>query len=161
MKKSILQGLAFSAVLAAPVVLFNSCSPKDPAPSGGQAPNVAASSHDHGHSHDHGTPIPAGIAAILKEIGRQQASLTQTVNDKKLGDAHDYAFAIRDLAKSLAGKVPEVKKAAVTQLAQEITEIAANIDKAATAGAQKSTEAGITAMGVAITKLQSTVMNDH
>jgi hypothetical protein len=150
MKKSIL----FSSSLVVAVALFSSraFAHKDghdfdaPKP---QAPAAPA------HGHEHTTTAPESPAEISKEIDKQQDLLTKKVADKKLGDAHDHAFAIRDLAKALAGQVPEAQKPDAQAAAQKIAEVASAIDKSAAAGAQKTTDANVKIMATAIKTLQA------
>lgn len=78
-----------------------------------------------------------------------------TVEKKDLGEAHDHAFAIRDLVKALPAKVPAENKAKAEESAKEISQIAADIDKSGAAGAQKATEANVKKMGGAILALQN------
>jgi hypothetical protein len=77
------------------------------------------------------------------------------VAKKDLGEAHDHAFAIRDLAKALPGKVAAESKGKAEDSAKEIAKIAADIDKSGAAGAQKATEAGVKKMEAAITALKA------
>ena len=112
-----------------------------PAPSGG------------GHSHF--TKIPATVPEIWKIIQKQQVELVSTVAKKDLGEAHDHAFAIRDLVKALPAKVAAEHKAKAEAGAKEITRLAAAIDKSGAAGAQKATEANAKKMGEAIVALQT------
>ena len=105
--------------------------------------------------HEHHTKIPATIGEIWRALDGHQAQLETTVADKKLADAHDYAFAIRDLVAGLAGKVPEEKRATVEASAKQVAEIAASIDKSSKAGAQKTTEANVKAITSALKALRS------
>jgi hypothetical protein len=113
------------------------------------------------HGHEHSTKVPETVAAIIEAITKQQTLLAKTVDDKKLGDAHDHAFAIRDLAKSLVAKVPEAKKADVEQAASRIATIAGDIDQSAAAGAQKTTESNVKAMSQTLKILQTIVSHSH
>lgn len=113
-----------------------------------------------GGGHSHFTKIPATVEGIWKAIQKQQAGLVDTVAKKDLGEAHDHAFAIRDLVKALPAKVSAEHKTNAAAGAKEITKLAADIDKSGAAGAQKATEANVKKMGEAIlalqTKLQTT-----
>lgn len=113
------------------------------------------------HSHEHSTKAPDTIVDITKEISRQQQLLEKSVEDRKLRDAHDYAFAIRDLAKALAAKLPETNKTNVEQAVARITETATAIDQSAAAGAQKTTEANVKIMVGAIKALYLTLPPGH
>jgi hypothetical protein len=113
------------------------------------------------HGHEHSTKVPDSVAAIMAELPKQQALLVKTVADQQLGDAHDYAFTIRDLVKGLVAKVPEGKKKDVEVAAKKIADIASDIDKSAAAGAQKTTEANVKAMGGAIKTLGVILPHDH
>jgi hypothetical protein len=108
-----------------------------------------------GGGHSHFTKIPAAVEDIWKEIHKQQTRLVSTVAKKDLGEAHDHAFAIRDLVKALPAKVPAASKVQAEEGAKEIAQIAADIDKSGAARAQKATEAGVKKMGEAITALQT------
>lgn len=105
--------------------------------------------------HSHFTKIPATVEDIWKKIHEQQGKLVGVVAKKDLGEAHDHAFAIRDLVKALPAKVTEELKPAADAGAKEITKLAADIDKSSAAKAQKATEANVKKMGKAITELQS------
>ncbi len=129
--------LACLAFTATPILAQE----KKPAPEGG------------GHSHF--TKIPATVPEIWKKIHQQQAELIKTVAKKDLGEAHDHAFAIRDLVKALPAKVSAEHKAAAEAGAKEIRTLAADIDKSGAAGAQKATEANVKKMGDAILALQT------
>jgi len=104
--------------------------------------------------HSHFTKIPATVEDIWKKIQEQQGKLTSVVAQKDLGEAHDHAFAIRDLVKALPAKVPAEDKANAEAGAKEITKLAADIDRASAAKAQKATEANVKKMDEAIAKLK-------
>jgi len=106
-------------------------------------------------AHSHFTKIPATVEEIWKKIHEQQGKLNGVVAEKDLGEAHDHAFAIRDLVKALPGKVPAELTPVADAGAKEVTKIAAAIDKSGAAKAQKATEANVKRMGKAITELQS------
>ena len=131
--------LACLALTATPILAQD----KTPAPATG------------GGDHSHFTKIPATVPEIWKEIHKQQAELINTVAKKDLGEAHDHAFAIRDLVKALPAKVTAEFKAKADAGAKEITMLAAAIDKSGAAGAQKATEANVKKMGEAILALQT------
>jgi hypothetical protein len=105
--------------------------------------------------HSHFTKIPATLDEIWKEIHKQQARLSGVVAKKDLGEAHDHAFAIRDLVKALPAKVPVESKAKVEESVTEITRIASDIDKSGAAGAQKATETNVKKMETAINGLRA------
>lgn len=154
MKKPVLSTLTFTAVLAlsATRLLAHREGHEAEPPPPPAAPE---------HGHEHTVKAPETIAAITQAIEKQQSLLTKVVADKKLEDAHDHAFAIRDLAKSLVAKVPEAKKADVEQAASRIAVIAGDIDRSAAAGAQKTTEASVKSMGLAIKTLQTNASHTH
>jgi hypothetical protein len=156
MKKSILSTSALVAFLALSTsrVLAHPDG-HESAPQKPTAPDASA------HGHEHTSKAPESVADILKEIDKQQDLLTKTVADKKLGDAHDHAFVIRDLAKALVGKVPEAKKADAEVAAKKIAEVATDIDKSSAAGAQKTTESNVKSMGQAIKTLQTILPHAH
>lgn len=110
-----------------------------------------------GGGHSHFTKIPATAELIWKEIQKQQGKLARVVAKKDLGEAHDHAFAIRDLVKALPAKVPAENKTKTEESAKEIAKIAADIDKSGTAGAQKATEANVKKMDTAIAALQASL----
>ena len=110
-----------------------------------------------GGGHSHFTKIPATVNEIWKEIEKQQDKLTKVVAAKDLGEAHDHAFAIRDLVKALPAKVPAEVKTKAEAGATEITKIAADIDKSGAAKAQKATEANVKKMHEAIATLRTNV----
>lgn len=108
-----------------------------------------------GETHSHFIKIPATVAGIWQEIHKQQARLVTTVAKKDLGEAHDHAFAIRDLVKALPAKVAPEHQAAAEAGSKEITKLAAAIDKSGAARAQKTTEAGVKQMGEAVLALEA------
>ncbi len=108
-----------------------------------------------GGGHSHFTKIPATVELIWKEIQKQQGKLASVVAKKDLGEAHDHAFAIRDLVKALPAKVPAENKTKTEEAAKEIGKIATDIDKSGAAGAQKATEANVKKMDAAIAALQA------
>lgn len=108
-----------------------------------------------GGGHSHFTKIPATVPEIWRKIHQQQAELIKTVAKKDLSEAHDHAFAIRDLVKALPAKLPAESKGAAEAGAQEIRKLAADIDKSGAAGAQKATEANVKKLGDAIVALQA------
>lgn len=108
-----------------------------------------------GGGHSHFTKIPATVDEIWKEIHKQQGKLVDTVAKKDLGEAHDHAFAIRDLVKALPAKVSAENKAKAEEGSKAITKLAADIDKSGAAGAQKATEGNVKKMGAAIKALEA------
>ena len=143
MKKTLLIATGLSACLAftaAPLLAQEKAAPT-PAPAAG------------GHSHF--TKIPATVAEIWTEIHKQEGKLAKVVAAKDLGEAHDHAFAIRDLVKALPEKVAAVSKANAEEGAKEIAALAAAIDKSGAAGAQKATEESVKKMGVAVKALEA------
>lgn len=108
-----------------------------------------------GGGHSHFTKIPATVELIWKEIQKQQGKLASVVAKKDLSEAHDHAFAIRDLVKALPAKIPVENKTKTEEAAKEIAKIAADIDKSGAAGAQKATEANVKKMDAAILALQT------
>lgn len=151
MKHPILPALTLTALLALSATRL-------PAhPGDHEIPPPAASEQ----GHEHTTDVPETISAITAAIERQQIFLTKKVTDKNLADAHDHAFAIRDLAKSLIGKVSAAQKGDVEQAASKIAVLAGDIDRSAAAGAQKTTESNVRALGQAIKTLQTIVTHHH
>src|ERR1035437_1867723 len=74
---------------------------------GTQSKLAAQESKDH-QEHKEGESkiqIPDTRDGILKEIAKHHQGLADTVKAKKLSEVHEHAFAIRDLAKALPGKV--------------------------------------------------------
>ena len=118
-----------------------------------QEKKTAPAAESGGHSHF--TKIPATVPEIWKKIHQQQAELIKTVAKKDLGEAHDHAFAIRDLVKALPAKVAAEHKANAEAGLKEIRKLAADIDKSGSSGAQKATEANVKKMGEAILALQT------
>jgi hypothetical protein len=118
------------------------------------APVAPATPPPSEHGHEHTTKVPDTIAEIWTAIEKQQDKLTKTVAAKNLDDAHDHAFAIRDLANNLVAKVPETKRKDVEIAAKKISDLATAIDKSSAAGAQKTTESNAKAMTSAIKTLK-------
>jgi hypothetical protein len=107
-----------------------------------------------GSGHSHFTKIPEKQEDVWKEIQKHKKLLGDVVTNKDLGEAHDHAFAIRDLVKALPGKVQADLKTKVDESAKEITKIAADIDKSGAARAQKATEDNVKKMNDAIMALE-------
>jgi len=105
--------------------------------------------------HSHFIKIPATVQEIWTEIGNQQVKLDAVVAAKKLSDAHDHGFAIRDLVRALPAKVPAESKAKADEAVPEINKLASAIDKSAAGGAQKTTEENVKKLATAITALQT------
>lgn len=145
MKKTMLLAMGVSALIAFTATPMLAQEGKDKKP--------AKEEDNHGHSHF--TKIPASVEDIWKVIHKQQGELVSVVAKKDLGEAHDHAFAIRDLVKALPAKVPAENKAKAETGAKEIAKIAADIDKSGAAQAQKATEANVKKMGEAIIALQT------
>ena len=108
-----------------------------------------------GSGHSHFTKIPATVEEIWQAIHKQQGKLVSVVDKKDLGEAHDHAFAIRDLVKALPAKVAAELKTQAEEGAKEIAKLAADIDKSGAAGAQKATEINVKKMGEAVIALQA------
>ena len=145
MKKTILiaMGLSICIAFTATLLLAQEKPAQKPAPEAD------------GGDHSHFTKIPATVELIWKEIQKQQGKLASVVAKKDLGEAHDHAFAIRDLVKAFPAKVPVENKTKTEEAAKEIAKISADIDKSGAAGAQKATEANVKKMDAAILALQT------
>ena len=105
--------------------------------------------------HSHFTKIPATVAEIWTAIHLQQTKLTAVVAKKDLGEAHDHAFAIRDLVEALPAKVAAEHKTHAETSAKGIAKLASDIDKSGAAGAQKATEANVKKLETAVAALEA------
>ncbi len=106
----------------------------------GQAPGAP-----HG---DHGNvsvkaDVPDDIKEILITIDAKQIELHKAVSEKRLSDVHQFAFAIRDLAKPLLDKVSTDKRAKVEGTVNNIAKLATDLDTSGDAGDQAKTEANM------------------
>lgn len=119
----------------------------DGAAAGGSAASV--------QGHTHNTKIPGTVAEIWQTIEKHQDQLDKNVRAKNLEDAHDYAFAIRDLARALVEKAPAPQKSAVDAAAKSISALAVAIDNSSAADAQEATEAKARALGTAVAALKT------
>jgi hypothetical protein len=119
------------------------------------APPSGSTASVQGHSHN--TKIPATVAEIWQTIEKRQDQLTKTLRAKNLEDAHDYAFAIRDLALALVEKAPAPQKAAADSAARGIAALAIAIDHSSAADAQEATEANARALDEAIGALRKAI----
>ena len=108
-----------------------------------------------GGGHSHFTKIPATVEEIWTAIHKQQTKLAAVVEKKDLGEAHDHAFAIRDLVKALPAKIAAEHKVKAEESAKEIANLAADIDKSGAAGAQKATEANVKKLETAVAALEA------
>ena len=129
-------------------------------PTRAQEPKGKKSSQEGSGGHSHFTKIPATVEEIWKEIQKQQGKLAAVVAEKDLGEAHDHAFAIRDLVKALPDKVPADHKPAAKAGAKEIAKLASDIDKSSAAKAQKTTEANVKKMDAAVAALKAKLQPD-
>lgn len=145
MKEALLLALSASALIAFTATPILAQKGKDQKPP----------KEETGGGHSHFTKIPATTEEIWKEIHKQQGKLSTVVAKKDWGEAHDHAFAIRDLVKALPLKVAAEVKTKTEESAKEIAKIAANIDKSSAAKAQKATEANVKKMDEAILTLQT------
>lgn len=143
MKKAMLLAMGISALIAFTATPTQAQEAKDKKPA------------QEGGGHSHFTKIPATVEEIWKKIHEQQGKLTSVVAQKDLGEAHDHAFAIRDLVKALPAKVAAELKTTAEAGVKEITKLAADIDKSSAAKAQKATEANVKKMGEAILVLHT------
>jgi hypothetical protein len=123
----------------------------------GQESDKKAAPKPGGSGHSHFTKIPGTVEEIWAQVHKQQERLRNTVAKKDLGEAHDHAFAIRDLVKALPSKLPEESKAKAEESAKEIAKIAGEIDKSGAAGAQKATEENVKRMDTAVKALEKTL----
>jgi hypothetical protein len=108
-----------------------------------------------GAGHSHFTKIPATVPEIWAAIRKQQEKLKTVVEKKDLGEAHDHAFAIRDLVKALPEKIAAEHKTTAEASAKEIAKFAADIDKSGAAGAQKATEENVKKLDAAVKALEA------
>jgi len=98
---------------------------------------------EHEASEKSKTTIPDTADGILQEIHKHHGELAEVVKSKKLADVHHHAFAIRDLANALGGKVAADKKARVEGSAKNIAKLAEDLDKTGDANDQAATEANL------------------
>ncbi len=113
---------------------------------------VAGASSVQGHSHN--TKIPASVTEIWYAIEKRQDQLAKTIRAKVLDDAHDFAFAIRDLTQALVVQTPEAQKAEAESAAKSIAVLATAIDNSSAAEAQEATEANARALNEAVSALR-------
>ena len=146
MKKTMLVAMGLTAFIAFTTTQSVAQDAKDKKPA---APE--------GGGHSHFTKIPATVAEIWTEIHKQQTRLTGVVAKKDLGEAHDHAFAIRDLVKALPAKVAAEHKTHAEASAKEIAKLASDIDKSGAAGAQKATEANVKKLETAVAALEASL----
>jgi hypothetical protein len=111
--------------------------------------------------HSHNTKIPATIAEIWEAIDKRQDQLTKTLRAKNLDDAHDYAFAIRDLAYALVERAPAPQKEAADSAARTIAALATSIDNSSAADAQEATEANARALDGAVAALRKALSSPN
>ena len=108
-----------------------------------------------GSGHSHFTKTPPTVEEIWAAIHKQQSKLKDVVEKKDLGEAHDHAFAIRDLVKALPEKIAAEHKTTAETSAKEIAKLAADIDKSGAAGAQKATEENVKKLDAAVKALEA------
>lgn len=149
MKKPTLVAMGLSACIAFTATPL--LAQDKPAEKSAEKPAPAAG----GEAHSHFTKIPATVEEIWQAIQKQQGKLAAVVEKKDLGEAHDHAFAIRDLVKALPAIVADELKTKAEEGVKDITKLAADIDKSGAAGAQKATEANVKKMDEAIAKLKT------
>ena len=121
-----------------------------------QSKLAAQESKDH-QEHKEGESkiqIPDTRDGILKEIAKHHQELADTVKAKKLSEVHEHAFAIRDLAKALPGKVNSDHKKMVESAVKRVSQLAEDLDKSGDAGDQAKTEANLKKMDAALKTLE-------
>jgi hypothetical protein len=114
-------------------------------------PGAAPSAHGHAHN----TKLPATAAGIWAAIDRQQANLADTIAAKNMEDAHDHAFALRDLAQGLLAHAPAARQPELKPIVSTITLLATAIDSSSAADAQAATEANARALADALKALRA------
>lgn len=107
-----------------------------------------------GAGHSHFIEVPTTTEEIWKAVADQQTKLNAVVAKNDLGEAHDHAYAIRDLVRALPGMVPAASKVDTEKAAGEIAKLATAIDKSSAAGAQKATEADVKDLDAAVESLR-------
>ena len=123
---------------------------------GTQSKLAAQESKDH-QEHKEGESkmqIPDTRDGILKEIDKHHQELADTVKAKKLAEVHEHAFAIRDLAKALPGKVNSDHKKMVESAVKRVSQLAEDLDKSGDAGDQAKTEANLKKMDAVLKALE-------
>ena len=147
MKRTTLVALTLTTFIAVTANQASAQAAKDKKP--------ASKEESGGHSHF--TKIPATVEGIWTEIRKQQGKLTAVVAKKDLGEAHDHAFAIRDLVRALPAKIAAEHKAKADESAKEIAKLATDIDKSGAARAQKATEANVKKLETAVAALEASL----
>lgn len=115
-----------------------------------------AAEHEHGE-HNEGAKkvqIPDTVEGIWKEIHKHHEESAATVKAKKLGEVHEHAFAIRDLAKALPAKAHPDHKKMVENAVKRVSQLAEDLDKSGDAGNQATTEANLKKMDAALKALE-------
>jgi hypothetical protein len=105
--------------------------------------------------HSHNTKVPGTVAEIWQTIEKRQDQLRKTIAAKNLEDAHDFAFAIRDLANALVAQAAGAQKADADAAARTIAVLASAIDNASAADAQEATDASARALDGAVSALKA------
>lgn len=100
---------------------------------------VAEQEHQEGQE-----KIPATVSGIWAEVKMHQEQLGKIIADKKLDQAHEAAFEIRDLVNALPDKSMDLSAdnlAKVKSNAKYAADIAKRLDESGDAGDQAATEA--------------------
>ena len=87
--------------------------------------------------------MPNTLGGIWQEIGEKQKELGDLIKDKKLDKVHEVAFVIRDLAKLLPDKSPDLSADNQKKLkswVDGIADSAERLDKFGDGGDQANTE---------------------
>lgn len=126
--------------------------PDDLVPHGDEAHHLSGADSVQGHAHN--TKIPATTAEIWQTIEKRQDQLAKDIRANNLEDAHDYAFAIRDLARALVAQAPAEQKSAADSAAKSIAALATAIDNASAAEALEATAATARALDDAVNALK-------
>src|SRR6266700_7496665 len=90
----------------------------------------AQEKHEHKEAEAHGkVKVPDTLDGIWKDTHHHHQEIKDTVKAGKLGEVHEHAFAIRDLAKALPSKIPSEHKKHAEGMVRKVSQLAADLDK--------------------------------
>lgn len=98
--------------------------------------------------------IPNTPEGIWQEIHKNQSALESAVQNKKLGEIHPRAVAIKELTKALVDMVPAERKAVAQPGAEKINLAVGELHQAAHAGDQSAAEAKFKQFDEAVKQLE-------
>ncbi len=133
---------------------WGGCAKRDAAPSGDAAPPPADTSTTAAPARTERIVVPSdSIGGVFEQIRAERAGLDSAITSGALDRVHEYAFAIRDLARALPIMTSTLSVDAAKQLDALVADIgrqAEELDNSADAGDVSGTQLGVSAIDKSI-----------